>query len=474
MVTTVANPGILKRVALPICGAALDTMQRRRDCGPCRVVLAGDCRATPGCIRAPDLPETGRPAMSANNLYRGLFELLTLPLGAAESELSLATTQSSRRELLSVARMEGCLPELYARWDAAGLLSPSESIEHEQLARRRASVAEVLRVLPRGSLLAGAGGLQQGPSALDVLIPDFAAIGPLHEAVTRLGYRLQAGGEWRVPLRGSVLRGVATYRYATASASAGAVPIEVQLGGVALDARRCLPCVDFADKAARLEGSAGRALEATRGLLHRIAAFGAAAAPVTVRQIADIHLLLKSHAGRIDFAWLHRKIEQADAWAGLRQLRDAVAAKRLGAQLSWGEFGRLIEIGAARGEALAAARARNPRIGTFLKNGFELVPGPRANDIPARLARNAWLVTRVMEAGYRVRGVPVSTKTFDAPRLLRIDGALYLASGAGLILLSLVDLRDRARAALGERVRTGGRPVVLARWTAERARAGTR
>ena len=193
-----------------------------------------------------------------------------------------------------------------------------------------------------------------------------------------------------------------------------------------------------------------------------------------MRQIADIHLLLKSHAGRIDFAWLHRKIEQADAWAGLRQLRDAVAAKRLGALLSWGEFGRLIEIGVARGEALAAPRARNPRIGTFLKSGFELFPGPRANDIPARFARGAWLVTRVMEAGYRVRGVPVSTKTFDAPRLLRIDGALYLASGAGLILLSLVDLHDRARAALGERVRTGGRPVVLARWTAERARAGTR
>ena len=411
--------------------------------------------------------------MSANNLYRGLFELLTLPHGAAGSALGLATTASQRRELLSVGRMEGCLPELYARWDAAGLLSPSESDEHEQIARRRAAVAEVLRVLPRGSLVAGAAGLQRGPATLDVLIPDFAAIGPLHEAVARLGFRLQPGGEWRVPLRGSTHRGLAAYRYAMASAAEGALSLEVRLGGVAVDARRHVPCVDFADKAARLDGSACRVLEPTRELLHRIALFGGGAA-VTVRQIADIHLLLKSHAGRIDLAWLQRKIELADAWAGLRQVRDAVAAKRLGALLSWGEFGRLIEVGAARDEALAAQRARAPRLAALLKNGFELFPGPRSNDIPARLARASWLVTRVMEAGYVVRGVPVSTKIFDAPRLLRIDGALYLATGAGLILLSLVDLGDAARVGLRERVRTGGRPVVLARWTAERARAGTR
>jgi hypothetical protein len=412
--------------------------------------------------------------MSANNLYRGLFELLAVPQGADEAAMSLATTPAQRRELLSVARMEGCLPELYARWAAAGLLSPSESVEHEQLARRRAAVADVLRVLPRGALLAGASGLQRGSNTLDVLIPDFAAIGPLHEAVARLGFRLQAGGEWRVPLRGSTHRGVAAYRYARASAKDGAVSIEVQLGGVGLDARRHLPCADLADKAVRLDGSACRTLEPTRELLHRVATFGARATPVTVRQIADIHLLLKSHAGRIDLAWLQRKIEQADAWAGLRQIRDAVAAKRLGALLSWGEFGRLIEVGVTRGEALAAQRPRAPRIGTLLKNGFELFPGPRSNDLPARLARASWLVTRVLDAGYLVRGVPVSTKTFDAPRLLRIDGALYLATGAGLILLSLVDLDDGARARLAERVRTGGRPVVLARWTAERARSGAR
>ncbi len=412
--------------------------------------------------------------MSANNLYRGLFDLLTVPQGADGAALSLATTQAARRELLSVARMEGCLPELYARWDAAGLLSASESIEHEQLARRRATIADVLRVLPRGSLLAGASGLRRGTTTLDILIPDFVAIGPLHEAVSALGFRLQAGGEWRVPLRGSTHRGVATYRYAMTSMQDGAVSIDVQLGGVGLDARHHVPCVDFADKAARLDGSACRTLEATRELLHRIATFGARAAPVTVRQIADVHLLLKSHAGRIDLAWLHRKIEQANAWAGLLRLRDAVATKRLGALLSWGEFGGLIELGVARGEALEARGSRAPRLASLLKAGFQLFPGPRANDIPARLARASWLVARVLEAGYLVRGVPVSTKVFDAPRLLRIDGALYLASGAGLILLSLVDLDEGARARLAERVRSGSRPVVLARWTAGRARAGTR
>ena len=412
--------------------------------------------------------------MSANNLYRGLFELLTVPQGADGASMSLATTPAQRRELLSVARMEGCLPELYARWAAAGLLSPSESAEHDQLARRRVAVADVLRVLPRGSLLAGASGLQRGSSTIDVLIPDFAAIGPLHEAVAGLGFRLQAGGEWRVPLRGSAHRGVATYRYAMMFAKDAGVSIGVQLGGVGLDAHHLVPCADFADKAARLDGSACRTLEATRELLHRIAGFGAQATPVTVRQIADLHLLLKSHGSRIDLAWLQRKIEQADAWAGLRQIRDAVAAKRLGALLSWGEFGRLIEVGVARGEALAAQRARAPRVGTLLRNAFTMFPGPRANDIAARLARASWLVTRVLEAGHLVRGVPVSGKAFDAPRLLRIDGALYLATGAGLILLSLVDLDAGARAALAERVRTGSRPVVLARWTAARARAGTR
>ena len=412
--------------------------------------------------------------MSANNLYRGLFDLLTVPHGADGAALSLATTQSARRELLSVARMEGCLPELYARWDAAGLLSPSESIEHEQIARRRATIGEVLRVLPKGALLAGASGLKRGASTLDVLISDFAAIGPLHEGLGRLGYRLQGAGEWLVPLHDPMHRGVATVRYAMAAATAGAVSIEVQVGGVALGARRHLPFSDLADQSTRLDGFACRTLAPTRELLHRIATFGARPTPVTVRQIADIHLLLQSHAKLIDHAWLLRRIEQLEAWAGLRQIRDAIGAKRLGALLSWGEFGRLVEVGAARADAPATQRARDPRIGTFLKNSFGSLPGPRTDDVAARLARAPWLVSRVLAAGYRVRGVPVSTKTFDIPRFMRIDGALYLATGAGLILLSLVDLSEGARAKLGERVRTGSRPVVLARWSAGRARAGTR
>ena len=402
--------------------------------------------------------------MSANNLYRGLFELLTLPQDGDTP--AFATLQGGRRELLSVARMEGCLPELYARWAAAGLLSPSESVEHDQLARRRAAAAEVLPVLPRGSLLADADGAQRGSSTLEVLIADFAAIGALHEAVARLGYRLQGAGEWLVPPRGPMHRGFATYRYARTGNAAGAMAIEVQVGGVALDPRRHLPFAELAGKAPRLAGAACRTLEPTRELLVRIARFGAGPEPVTVRQIADLHLLLKSNADRIDFAWLHGQVQHLEAWTGLRRIRDAIAAKRLGALLSWGEFGRLIDVGVTRGEALAARRARTPRLGTLVKSAFDAFQGVRDDDIAARLARAPWLVSRVLEAGHRVRGVAVSTRTFDAPRFMRIDGALYLATGAGLILLSLVDLRDGARAALGERVRTGGRPVVLARWTA--------
>ena len=412
--------------------------------------------------------------MSANNLYRGLFELLTLPQGGDGPGASLATTQGGRRELLSVARMEGCLPELYARLAAADQLSPSESVEHEQLARRRAAAAEVLQVLPRGALVADAEGSQRGSGTLEVLVADFAAIGPLHEAVARLGYRLQGAGQWLVPLRGPMHQGFATFRYGRPSTAAGAVSIEVQVGGVALDERRHVPFTDLAGQGPRLAGCACRALEPTRELLYRIARFGAWPAPVTVRQIADLHLLLKSGAQRIDFTWLHARVEHHEAWTGLRQIRDAIAGKRLGALLSWGEFGRLIDVGVTHGEAQAARRARGPRVGALVKGAFGALQPVRDDDVAAKLARQPWLVSRVLAAGHRVCGVPVSTKTFDAPRFMRIDGALYLATGAGLILLSLVDLRERARAALGERVRTGGRPVVLARWTAGRVRTGTR
>ena len=408
--------------------------------------------------------------MSANNLYRGLFELLTLPQGGDGPEAGLATSSGGRRELLSVARMEGCLPELYARWAAADLLSPSESVEHEQLARRRAAVAEVLPVLPRGLLVADVDGAQRGSGALEVLIPDFAAIGPLHEAVARLGYRLQGAGEWLVPPRGPMHQGFATFRYACSSNATAGVTIEVQVGGVALDERRHVPFADLAGHGQRVAGCVCRVLEPTRELLYRIARFGAWPTPVTVRQIADLHLLLKSGGTRIDFAWLHRQVEHLEAWAGLRQIRDAIAGKRLGALLSWGQFGRLIDVGVTHGEALAARRARKPRVGALVKGAFGALQPVRDDDVAAKLARLPWLVSRVLAGGHRVCGVPVSSKTFDAPRLMRIDGALYLATGAGLILLSLVDLRERARAALGDRVRTGGRPVVLARWSAGRVR----
>jgi hypothetical protein len=409
--------------------------------------------------------------MSANNLYRGLFELLTTPPDGDAP--ALATGQGGRRELVSVARMEDCLPELYGRWAAAGLLSPLESEEHLQLERRRAAAAEVLKALPRGSLVADAGRVQRGSSRLEVLVADFAAIGPLHEAVVRLGYRLQGAGEWLVPLRGPMHHGFATFRYARSSSARGAVSIEVQVGGVALDARRHLPFAELAGRGPRIPGCACRMLEPTRELLHRIADFGARAQPVTVREIADLHLLLKSGAGQIDFPWLHRQLEQRDAWSGLRHIRDAVAAKRLGTLLSWGEFARLLDLGVTQSEAGGASPPeRGSRLGGLLKGVFGALESVRDDDIAARLARAPWLVSPVLEAGYRVRGVLVSTRTFDAPRFMRIAGALYVATGAGLVLLSLVDLRDAARAALGERARTGGRPVVLARWSAGRPRAG--
>ncbi|MEP6502354.1 MAG: hypothetical protein ABJD97_03420 [Betaproteobacteria bacterium] len=409
--------------------------------------------------------------MSAINLYRGLFELLTAPDGSAASAITLETTRAARREVLIVARKEGCLPELYARWEPAGLLSPAESVEHDQFARQRASVADVLRILPSRSLLAGAAGLPCAWGTVDVLLPDFAAIGSLHEAVGRLGYRMEGAGEWLVPLRDPMHRGVASFRYARAALSESAVGIEVQVAGVPIDERRNVPFADLAEHATRLDGLACRALEPTRQLLHCIATFGAQAAPVTVRQIADVHLLLKAHIRRIDHGWLQRQVDQLDVWTGLRQLRDAIVAKRLSALLSWGEFGRMIEISATRADAVATQRARAPRFGTLVRNAFGLLRQPRGDDVVARLARNPWLVTRVLGAGYRVRGLPVLGKPFDAPKFLRVDGALYLATGAGLILLSLVDLSDGAQAELGERVRTGSRPVVLARWTGAKVRA---
>ncbi|MBW8757514.1 MAG: hypothetical protein JF586_07885 [Burkholderiales bacterium] len=405
--------------------------------------------------------------MSTSNLYRGLFELLTLPHGDAAAEMLLTSGRVARRELLVIARQEGCLPELYARWAAQSLLSPTEINELEQITRRRAGVGDVLRALPSGSLLAAPQGARSSAAAIEVLLPDFAAIGPLHEALGRLEYRLGDAGQWRLPPRGPLHQGLASFDYEPSLGEGPAV--RVQVGGAPIDARRHVAFGDLAADAARLEGLACRGLAPTRQVLHRLASFGARATPVTLREIADLHQLLKDPAQRVDTTWLQVRIEQLDAWAGLRQLRDAIVARRLGALLGWGAFGRLVDASAAHAESTATRRAGAPRVASFVRSAFELVRSPRANDVAARLARVPWLVSQVLDAGYRVCGVPVSAKAFDAPRLMRIDGALYVATGAGVFLLSLVDLADPARAELGERVRTASRPVVLARWTAARA-----
>ena len=56
-----------------------------------------------------------------------------------------------------------------------------------------------------------AGKAQVTAGTLDVLLPDFAAIGTLHEAVGRLGYRLDGAGQWRgdVQYAGQLVRHVA-------------------------------------------------------------------------------------------------------------------------------------------------------------------------------------------------------------------------------------------------------------------------
>ena len=408
--------------------------------------------------------------MSTGNLYRGLFELLTRPHGDAAAQLLLTSGRNARRELLVVARQEGCLPELYARWAAQSLLSPTEGNEHEQIVRRRASVDDVLRALPSGSLLAAPEAARSAAAAIDVLLPDLAAMGPLHQALGRLDYRLGDAGKWHVPPRGPIHPGLAALDYEPPPGSG--LVVRVQVGGAPIDATRHVAYADLAADAMRVDGLACRALAPTRQVLHRIAAFGARASPVTLREIAALHLLLKDPVQRIDTTWLQVRIEQLDAWAGLRQLRDAIVARRLGALLGWGAFGRLVDASAAHAEATAAPRAGAPRLASLLRGAFALVQGPRADDVLARVARMPWLVSQVLGAGHRVHGVPVSTKVFDAPRLMRIDGALYLATGAGVFLLSLVDLAAPARARLGEDVRTASRPVVLARWNApRRARA---
>ena len=93
--------------------------------------------------------------------------------------------------------------------------------------------------------------------------------------------------------------------------------------------------------------------------------------PVSVRQIADLHLLLKANARRID----HR-VAAAPGRTRWRpgpacaQLRDAIAAKRLGSLLSWGQFGRLVDVASRTAEA-SPPGAGEPRLGTFVKGAFD-------------------------------------------------------------------------------------------------------
>ena len=425
--------------------------------------------------------------MNVNNIYKSLFELLTSPHGAADSAMAMATTTTVRRESLLVARKEDCVAEIYAQWDVAGDLGPSESAEYELLKRGQEFGADVARVLPEGAVLLGGAALQRHypegvprfSSDVQVLIPDFSAIGPLHEAVKRLGYRLRGGGQWSVPLREPLHRGFATYRYAMGEVVEGAISIEVQVAGVPIDAQRNVPFAELIDKALKLDGLACRGLDPNRQLIQLFAGFSANAEPITVRQIADVHQILKAREGRIDHAWLHRRVEQWSLWEGLNKMREAIVAKRLSTLLDWGELGRLVGISAERIAAASGGKAagakvkgkdvrsapRNDRAGAFVKSAFDLFGGTRRNDLASRMARSPWLVSTVLNAGRRVCGVQVSSKSASTPQLLRIDGGLYLATGAGLILLSLVDLTDDARSDMFERIRAGSRPVVLARWT---------
>jgi len=423
--------------------------------------------------------------MHVDNIYKRLFELLTAPHGTEAAALGMPASRAMRRELLLVAKKEECLPDVYAQWEGSGLLSPAESVEQDMLKRRRESAAEVAQALPAGTvLLRGASSQRHWPaggprfaSDLEVMLPDFGAVGLLHEAVKRLGYRLRGAGQWYVPLRDPMHRGFASYRYWTANSYESSLAIDVQVAGVPVDGTRSIPFADLADKAARLEGLACLALHPARQLLRLVAGFQAAGEPVTVRQLADVHHLLKASGAQIDHAQLRRRIEQHALWGGLSKLREAIVAKRLSTLIDWGELGRLIAVSTERAAAAMGPRGRAPRAdkgraaprpdraGTLVRGAFELLQEPRGNDLAAKAARASWLVAPVLNGGHRVRGVPVSSKSSSSPQLLRIDGSLYIATGAGLFLLSLLDLSDGARADVYERLRTARRPVVLARWT---------
>ena len=114
-------------------------------------------------------------------------------------------------------------------------------------------------------------------------------------------------------------------------------------------------------------------------------------------------------------------------------------------------------------------------MGALVKGAFGALQPVRDDDVAAKLARAAVAgVARAGRPAIASAACRCRRKTFDAPRFMRIDGALYLATGAGLILLSLVDLRDACARRAG-RTRAHGRPAGGARAVdAGRVRPGTR
>lgn len=437
--------------------------------------------------------------MNVNNIYKWLFGLLTTTdssmSGSDISAMTATASRSERRELLLIARKEECLPNLYQEWESAGLLSSAESADHELLKRRQGSAAEVLDRLPAGVvLLTGASMQRYYPqrtprfsTEIDVLVPDFNAVGAVHEALRPLGYRLQGAGHWYVPLRGPLQKGFASYRYWTANSYENAPSVQVQVAGLPIDDLRSLPCAELVEKATSLDGHACLRLEPTRQLLLFIVDCCSRSAPITVRHLADLHHLLRVRGSAIDYHYLQRRIEEWGLWSGLAKLHEAIADKRLMPVIDWGKLNELMTTGVARlarqaesaKRPAAARRAGGPspfagRLAAWIKGVFELFGDQREDDWAARLARSPMLVSLVLNAGYRVRAVPVSSKGAAAPQLMNIGGCLFLANGAGLFLLSLVDLSKASRVELFNRSKNG-KSVVISRWSgAARSKTASR
>ena len=437
--------------------------------------------------------------MNVNNIYKWLFGLLTTTdssmSGSDISAMTATASRAERRELLLIARKEECLPNLYQEWEAAGLLSSAESADHDLLKRRQSSAAEVLDRLPASAvLLTGASMQRYYPprtprfsTEIDVLVPDFNAVGAVHEAVRPLGYRLQGAGHCYVPLRGPLQKGFATYRYWSANSYENAPSIQVQVAGLPIDPLRNLPCAEIADKASPFEGHACLRLEPTRQLLLFIVDCCSRTAPITVRHLADVHHLLRVRGSAIDYHYLQRRVEEWALWSGLAKLHEAIVDKRLTSVIDWGKLVDLMNTAAARmaRQAESAKRPAAPRkaggpspfvarAAAWIKGAFELFGDQRDDDWVARLARAPVLVSLALNAGHRVRAVPLSSKGAAAPQLMNIDGSLYLANGAGLFLLSLVDLTKSSRVDLYNRTK-GGKSVVLSRWSgAARSKTASR